>query len=59
MSYLEKLFGHGGSHRDEQVVVVPQTQATDRQHVLDQLKYVESLGGEGLMLRKPESFVLF
>jgi DNA ligase-1 len=49
------MFGPGGSHRDEQVVVVAQEVARDKKHVLERLKEVESLGGEGLMLRKPES----
>jgi len=32
--------------------------ATSRQHVLDKLQEIESLGGEGLMLRKPASYVI-
>jgi DNA ligase-1 len=39
-------------------VLVEHEKAKDRQHVLDKLKEIESLGGEGLMLRKPGSFVL-
>jgi len=49
------MFGEGGSHASEQISVVPQEIAKDRQHVLDKLKEIENLGGEGLMLRKPES----
>ena len=53
--FLQKMFGEGGSHAAEQISVVPQEIAKDRQHVLDKLKEIENLGGEGLMLRKPES----
>jgi len=55
IEFLKKLFGKDGSHASEFVVVVEHEQAKDRQHVLDKLKEVESLGGEGLMLRKPAS----
>ena len=39
----------------EQICVVHHEVAKSRQHVLDKLKEIESLGGEGLMLRKPSS----
>jgi len=55
MESLDKLFGPGGSHASDIVHVVEQTIATNRQHVLDQLKEIEALGGEGLMLRKAAS----
>ncbi|KXN82465.1 DNA ligase [Leucoagaricus sp. SymC.cos] len=57
MSYLQTtLFGPSGSHHDEKFIkVVEQEQARDRQHVLDRLKEIESLGGEGVMLRRPGS----
>jgi hypothetical protein len=57
MSFLKKLFGPGGSHACKEVVLVEHEKAKSRQHVLDKLKEIETLGGEGLMLRKPESFV--
>lgn len=49
------MFGPKGTHKAEKIVVVEQEKAKNRQHVLDKLKEVESLGGEGLMLRKPGS----
>ncbi|KAF5390955.1 hypothetical protein D9757_003960 [Collybiopsis confluens] len=52
---LKKLFGPGGSHVSDKVVVVEQEMAKGRQHVLDKLKEIETLSGEGLMLRKPGS----
>ncbi|KAJ3737293.1 hypothetical protein DFJ43DRAFT_987910 [Lentinula guzmanii] len=56
MERLKKLFAPGvGSHASDKVLVVEQEKAKSRQHVLDKLKEVESLGGEGLMLRKPGS----
>ena len=39
-------------------MVVEHELATSRQHVLDKLKEIESLGGEGLMLRKPASYAI-
>ncbi|KAF8166013.1 hypothetical protein B0H34DRAFT_259419 [Crassisporium funariophilum] len=53
--FLEKTFGENGTHRAEQIVVVKHEVAKSREHVLEKLKEVEGLGGEGLMLRKPES----
>jgi DNA ligase-1 len=52
---LNKLFGPGGSYVSDIIHVVDQTMATSRQHVLDKLKEIEALGGEGLMLRKAAS----
>ena len=50
------MFGPGGSHESSQIVVVEHTLAENRQHVLDKLEEVETLGGEGLMLRKAGSY---
>lgn len=57
-AWLEKNFGPSCQYHEEHVVVVEQTQAKDRDHVLETLKEFESEGGEGLMLRKPGSLVL-
>jgi hypothetical protein len=43
----------------ERIKVLPQEEVRDRQHVLDKLKEIETLGGEGVMLRKPQSYVLY
>jgi DNA ligase 1 len=59
MLFLKELFGPGGSHACEEIVLVEHEKARNRQHVLDKLKEIETLGGEGLMLRRPGSFVLF
>ncbi|PPQ74948.1 hypothetical protein CVT24_010179 [Panaeolus cyanescens] len=53
--FLQKTFGENGTHASEQIEVVHHEVARDRQHVLDRLKEIESLGGEGVMLRKPAS----
>jgi len=55
IEFLNKTFGPGGTHESKQVKVVKHTMATSRQHVLDKLKEIEGLGGEGLMLRKAAS----
>ncbi|KAL1659539.1 hypothetical protein GGF50DRAFT_107403 [Schizophyllum commune] len=56
LNALKKLVGkRGGSHRSRLVNLVWQEKVRDRQHVLDHLKHIEELGGEGVMLRKPES----
>ncbi|KAG6866902.1 hypothetical protein C0991_003817 [Blastosporella zonata] len=52
---LKKLFGPGGDYASDLVKIVEHEKATSRSHVLDKLKEIESLGGEGLMLRKPAS----
>ncbi|PPQ92560.1 hypothetical protein CVT25_010513 [Psilocybe cyanescens] len=54
-SFLQKTFGENGTHATDQICVVEHEVAQNRQHVLDKLKEVEGLGGEGLMLRKPKS----
>jgi DNA ligase-1 len=59
MSFLKTLFGPDGSHKCKEVILVGHEQAKSNQHVLDKLKEIETLGGEGLMLREPGSFVLF
>jgi DNA ligase-1 len=55
---LQENFGENGKLKASQIVVVQQEQATSREHVLEKLKEIETLGGEGLMLRKPGSYVL-
>ncbi|KAG5652748.1 hypothetical protein H0H81_003889 [Sphagnurus paluster] len=52
---LTKLFGPGGSHASKRFRVVDHEVATSKQHVLNKLQEIESLGGEGLMLRQPGS----
>ncbi|KAJ4474360.1 hypothetical protein J3R30DRAFT_3508310 [Lentinula aciculospora] len=57
MERLKQLFAPGtGSHASSKVILVEQVQAKSRNHVLVKLKEIESLGGEGLMLRKSGSF---
>ena len=56
--FLEENFGENGPLKASQIVVVQHEQATSRDHVLEKLKEIESLGGEGLMLRKPGSYIL-
>ncbi|KAF8723466.1 hypothetical protein AX14_009249 [Amanita brunnescens Koide BX004] len=53
--YLEGMFGPGGTHAAPHIVVVEQIKAEGKDHVLQRLKEIETLGGEGVMLRKPES----
>ncbi|KAJ3808338.1 DNA ligase [Lentinula lateritia] len=56
LEHLKKLFAPGtGSYASDKVIIVEQQKAKSRKHVLDKLKEIESLGGEGLMLRKPGS----
>lgn len=56
MEYLKSTFNTAEVKAEiEHVVVVEQTKAESRDHVLSMLKDVEGKGGEGLMLRKPES----
>lgn len=55
LEYLKKTFGPGGTYESDKVVIVKQEKAESRQHVLDKLKEIESLGGEGLMLREAGS----
>lgn len=55
MEELETLFGDNGTHACDHFEVVKQVKAKDKDHVLEMLKEVEELGGEGLMLRKPRS----
>jgi DNA ligase-1 len=56
IEFLKKTFGPGGTHASDQIEVVGHELATSRQHVLDKLKEIEGLGGEGLMLRQPGSY---
>lgn len=58
LDLLNTLFGPNGKYACAELVVVHHEQARDREHVLEKLKEVETLGGEGIMLRKPESYVL-
>jgi DNA ligase-1 len=55
---LRKTFGEGATHAEKQIQVVSQELVKDRQHVLDRLKEIEILLGEGLVLRKAGSYVL-
>ncbi|KAG6850224.1 hypothetical protein H0H93_016071 [Arthromyces matolae] len=55
IEFLKKLFGPGGDYASDIVKIVEHEKASTRQHVLDKLKEIEALGGEGLMLRKPAS----
>jgi len=55
VDWLQSNFKSGAPHYQKHVVVVEQTKAESRDHVLATLKEVESEGGEGLMLRKPGS----
>jgi DNA ligase 1 len=56
IEFLKKMFGKGGSHASMyRIKVVEQQEVRDRDHVLERLKEIEELGGEGLMLRKPGS----
>ncbi|KAF8627948.1 hypothetical protein AX17_006101 [Amanita inopinata Kibby_2008] len=55
LEFLQKTFGPQGTHAAPHINVVEQIEAKSREHVLERLKEVESLGGEGVMLRKPES----
>ena len=47
--------GTESESKTKHVIVVEQTQAESREHVMAMLKDVESNGGEGLMLRQPGS----
>ncbi|KAM6496364.1 hypothetical protein JOM56_009070 [Amanita muscaria] len=55
MECLRNMFGSKGTHAAPHIIVVDQIKARGKKHVLEQLKAVETLGGEGLMLRKPRS----
>lgn len=56
MAHLATLFHpETGKHADPQIIIVDQVAAKDRDHVLERLKEVETLGGEGVMLRKAGS----
>ena len=52
---LESMFGEDGKHKSDKIVIVKHEEVKDRQHVLDKLREIEALGGEGLMLRRPGS----
>jgi len=53
--YLQQTFGPGGPHAAPHIVVVEQVEAKNKEHVFQRLKEVENVGGEGVMLRKPQS----
>ncbi|KAG6818130.1 hypothetical protein H0H87_000035 [Tephrocybe sp. NHM501043] len=55
IDFLKELFGPGGKYASDLVNIVEHEKAISRKHVLDKLKEIESLGGEGLMLRRPAS----
>ena len=44
-----------GERKEKHIAVVEHIKALSREHVFEMLKEVEQMGGEGLMLRKPES----
>lgn len=52
---INELFGPSGTHKTDFVQAVVHTEVKSRENVLDMLKDVEKLGGEGLMIRKPGS----
>src|SRR5262245_59435328 len=54
LSSVEKI---GDKETNGMVVLVDQELAKSREHVLEKLKEVEKVGGEGLMLRKAGSCV--
>ncbi|KAJ7176641.1 DNA ligase [Mycena filopes] len=55
VAFLKKLFGPGGKYECPEVILVEHEKAKNRKHVLDKLKEIEELGGEGLMLRRAGS----
>jgi DNA ligase-1 len=55
VAFLQKLFGPGGKYECPEVVLVEHEKAKSRKHVLEKLKEIEELGGEGLMLRRAGS----
>jgi len=55
LEYLQQTFGPGGPHAAPHIVVVEQVEAESQENVLQRLKAVEDVGGEGVMLRKPQS----
>jgi hypothetical protein len=58
IAFARKLFGKGGKYASmHRIKVLEQECVRDREHVLDKLKEIEGLGGEGVMLRKPQSWV--
>ncbi|KAJ7472567.1 hypothetical protein FB451DRAFT_1339465 [Mycena latifolia] len=56
MDKLQRLFGPRGKFKSKQIKIVAQEKAHSRDHVLQELKKVETLGGEGLMLRQPQLY---
>ena len=55
MQYLRDTFGEPDAPKYSHIIVVDQTKAKNKDHVLEMLDSVHSKGGEGLMLRRPES----
>ena len=43
------------THPNAPITIIPQIKVRDRQHAMDFLKQIEAQGGEGVMLRQPES----
>lgn len=43
------------THPNAPITIIPKTKVRDRQHAMDFLKQIEAQGGEGVMLRQPES----
>src|ERR1700749_4404405 len=52
---LEKLFAADGPYGDAPVTLVTQTRVKNLEHMQEMLSEVQQGGGEGLMLRQPES----
>lgn len=55
MDFLHQLMPKGTFGSLQFAEVHPHSPVKSRQHLLDELKAIESLGGEGLMIRKPKS----
>ncbi|QOG49252.1 DNA ligase [Neisseria gonorrhoeae] len=43
------------THPNAPITIIPQIKVRDRRHAMDFLKQIEAQGGEGVMLRQPES----
>ena len=43
------------THPNAPITIIPQIKVRDRQHAMDFLKQIEAQGGEGVILRQPES----
>jgi DNA ligase-1 len=54
---MHATFGSASNTKIDKVEVVEHAIVKNREHVFEMLKEVERKGGEGLMLRKAESYV--